>query len=475
MKLSMSMLAWYLRDQHPICQIQDDDLSIQGLRFVSDEVEALQPEYLYFGEGGHFFSAQQYAGAYLAANRHSILVFKDADFTGLLNALLSAFDFFDSWEERLIDAQERSAPLRELVDIAAPAFGNPLAVGSLDMRFIVGSDLEGHRADPLWRSINEGRETHSAMYEPYFDIEGKKVQDLTTRPRLVRNVYEGGDPVMMLYLPQEDEIAGYVAVLQEDESLTQMNLQLAPVFARYCLHAHELVSDSGAIQTGSAIFDNLLNGKEVGKLNLERLQDLLPPPPWRLLALRVSGRTDKLALNALLGDLRKQRGCHFPIEQEGTCFCMAEEAAIKSLRPLTGQTAIGASAPAFELSSLPVRRRQAEFAMEHSHDTPGLFLCEDYACDYLLGAFRELELTATLLHPALEALERYDAENQAELRHTLAAYLRHERNQLLAAKELHVHANTMRYRLQRIREVAGLTLEDEAELKYLRLSDWLEL
>ena len=32
----------------------------------------------------------------------------------------------------------------------------------------------------------------------------------------------------------------------------------------------------------------------------------------------------------------------------------------------------------------------------------------------------------------------------------------------------------MRYRLNRIREVAGLTLEDMEELKYLRLSDWLE-
>ena len=103
-----------------------------------------------------------------------------------------------------------------------------------------------------------------------------------------------------------------------------------------------------------------------------------------------------------------------------------------------------------------------------------MFLCEDYACDYLLRTFRELELTSTLLHPALEILERYDDENQTELRETLAMYLLHERNQLVAAKALHVHANTLRYRLQRIREIAGLTLEDEAELKYLRLSDWLE-
>ena len=85
-----------------------------------------------------------------------------------------------------------------------------------------------------------------------------------------------------------------------------------------------------------------------------------------------------------------------------------------------------------------------------------------------------MDMTAALLHPALETLERYDRENQGELRDTLSAYLAWERNQQLASEALHIHPNTMRYRLQRIREVTGLTLEDPEELKYLRLSDWLE-
>ena len=39
MKLSMSLLAWYLREWKPDCRIQDDSLSIQGLQFVMDYVE----------------------------------------------------------------------------------------------------------------------------------------------------------------------------------------------------------------------------------------------------------------------------------------------------------------------------------------------------------------------------------------------------------------------------------------------------
>ena len=113
--------------------------------------------------------------------------------------------------------------------------------------------------------------------------------------------------------------------------------------------------------------------------------------------------------------------------------------------------------------------------MKQAQDVQGIHLCEDYACDYLLGTFRQLKTTATLLHPALETLERYDDENQTELRETLHVYLQQEQNQLNAAQLLQVHPNTLRYRLSRIREIANLTLEDPQELKYLRLSDWLQI
>ena len=95
MKLSMSLLAWYLRDQQPICHIQDDSLCIQGLRFVMDDVEEMQPEYLYFGMGLHFFTDEQYADKCLVVNHHSMLLFDDADYNTLLNKILSAFDFFN--------------------------------------------------------------------------------------------------------------------------------------------------------------------------------------------------------------------------------------------------------------------------------------------------------------------------------------------------------------------------------------------
>lgn len=474
MKLSMSLLAWYLRDQNPVCQIQDDNLCIRGLRFVMDDIDTMQPEYAYFGQGSNFFTDQQYAETYLVVNHRSILLFKDADFNMLLNALLSAFDYFNSWEADLLNAGARNAPLQEFVDIASTVFENPLAVGSLDMNLIVSSDLTGHRVDPLWRSICAGTAgINPVMYEQYIDEVGGKVLSLSDKPQIVRNVYEGGDPVIMLYLPQGESVAGYVSILQENSALTMQNLQLAPIFARFCLKAEELVSESGYIQSGANLFKHILEGDDIGPDNADRFSKSLPRPPWRLLALQVSGRSDDLAASALLSNLKHHTDCHFPTRIGKTCFCIVEDRIVSQIDPLQGASSIGASAPFSNIDVLPTRRQQAEFALGQSGDLRGVFLCEDYACNYLLKELGAMESTPALLHPAMEMLDRYDEENQSDLRVTLSMYLQCERNQLVAAQNLHIHPNTMRYRLRRIREIAGLTLEDENELRYLRLSDWL--
>lgn len=475
MKLSMSMVAWYLRNYYPESHIQDDKPCILGMRIITDNVDEMQSEYLYFGKGNYFFTDQQYADAYLAVNRHSMMLFREVEFNTILNALLAAFEFFNSWENDLLDAANRNAALREFVDLASPVFENPLIVGSLDMMYRVGSNVTGHRTNPLWdETASASTAVHQAMYEPYLDLEGKRIQDLTDHPLLVRNVYKDGDPVLMMYLRQDGNASGYIAILQENADLTEQNMHLAPIFVQYCQYAEDLIHYTGGLRSDISIFKDLLQGEDVGELNLARLAKAMPEPPWRLLCIRVSERTDKLAAKALIGDMMRQPDYHVPFEQDGICYSIVAESAMGKIHPLTGAVVIGASLPFSNLLSIMVRLQQASFALRQASDKRGLYLCENYACDYLIRTLKSMEMTEALLHPALEKIEEYDRMTTGDLRKTLSAYLRMERNQLDAARELHVHPNTMRYRLQRIREVTGLTLEDPEELKYLRLSDWLE-
>ena len=66
----------------------------------------------------------------------------------------------------------------------------------------------------------------------------------------------------------------------------------------------------------------------------------------------------------------------------------------------------------------------------------------------------------TLAQRALEPLRRSDARTGAQYVRTLAAFLHSDRRLKPAAAALHVHVNTLRYRLARIEHLLGVDLED---------------
>lgn len=80
----------------------------------------------------------------------------------------------------------------------------------------------------------------------------------------------------------------------------------------------------------------------------------------------------------------------------------------------------------------------------------------------VLSEFRE-----TLLGP----LERYDAQHHAGLVDTLATFLEHGGRWQQTAEALHLHVNTVRYRLDRVEQLTGRALDTTAD----RVDLWLAL
>ncbi|MCA0992110.1 PucR family transcriptional regulator [Pseudalkalibacillus hwajinpoensis] len=63
-------------------------------------------------------------------------------------------------------------------------------------------------------------------------------------------------------------------------------------------------------------------------------------------------------------------------------------------------------------------------------------------------------------NPYIEKLKQYDAIHHTQLLETLATYLQQDSNVKAAALALHVHTNTLNYRLKRIADVANLDLKN---------------
>jgi len=114
-------------------------------------------------------------------------------------------------------------------------------------------------------------------------------------------------------------------------------------------------------------------------------------------------------------------------------------------------------------SELPRSLREARLALRLQQ----ALLPSGSVCEYpKLGIFRMLAAIPDLtevnafVREWLGSLLDYDARRGAELVHTLTQYLEHGGNYDATAAGLSVHRSTLKYRLQRIRELSGLDLND---------------
>jgi hypothetical protein len=88
----------------------------------------------------------------------------------------------------------------------------------------------------------------------------------------------------------------------------------------------------------------------------------------------------------------------------------------------------------------------------------GLLRAEDHLVDLLLAGNRQL--TSLLVVRRLAPLDGLTDRARERMRETALAYVRHHGNAVAMADELHVHPQTARYRIARLRELIGDDLDD---------------
>ncbi|HHU04948.1 MAG TPA: PucR family transcriptional regulator [Clostridiales bacterium] len=83
--------------------------------------------------------------------------------------------------------------------------------------------------------------------------------------------------------------------------------------------------------------------------------------------------------------------------------------------------------------------------------------------DMFAHRFQEIHGNNDILylgHPAVVKISRYDRQHNNNLRDVLYAYLMNDRNLVRTAEVMHMHRNTVFYKINQIKELIGLDLED---------------
>ena len=143
------------------------------------------------------------------------------------------------------------------------------------------------------------------------------------------------------------------------------------------------------------------------------------------------------------------------------------QASQEKLKPM--QLHIGWGSPFDQLPSAKKSLEQAELALKVAMTSGkkryfGYESLGFYKVLFNVSNRKELE---SFRSEVLGPLNEYDKRHGGELLPTLAAFLEDTENLLIVADKLHIHRNTLRYRLQKVEEITGRNLGDTQDRMHL--------
>ncbi|MCD5325270.1 MULTISPECIES: PucR family transcriptional regulator [Pontibacillus] len=95
-----------------------------------------------------------------------------------------------------------------------------------------------------------------------------------------------------------------------------------------------------------------------------------------------------------------------------------------------------------------------------SHEVEGIYSYQDLGIYQFIDSLYEKRIRDHYTNQYIETLRAYDEKHRTELLETVSEFLRCDSNVNEAAKALHIHSNTLNYRLKRIANLTGFNFKD---------------
>jgi len=104
------------------------------------------------------------------------------------------------------------------------------------------------------------------------------------------------------------------------------------------------------------------------------------------------------------------------------------------------------------------------------HDVGPIHYYSDTYFYHIIEICEKEEDLQYFIHPAMMKLLYHDRDRNSELLKTMHCFLQTPGNPARIAEDLHIHKNTLLYRMNKIKTLTGCTLEDGDEIMSLGLS-----
>jgi DNA-binding PucR family transcriptional regulator len=138
----------------------------------------------------------------------------------------------------------------------------------------------------------------------------------------------------------------------------------------------------------------------------------------------------------------------------------------------------GISNPYRDLLETPDYQIQAENALTLGYHldktgTSRIYYYRDYYLSAILAPRIEQMPQNNYISPIIRTIQDYDEKHDTDFLATLQVYVTHLYDTAETSEELHIHRNTLLYRIHKIEELTGSSLKDYETFMHLMLSFYM--
>ena len=489
MKISMHLIKRCLGGYSPMSIISEGDPILEGVRMFSATTPP-SPQFVYVARNSDFFGSNN-NNSVILANRNDVIHVASEDIEDIFNQVEATFDYYRQLEFNLELAIHLPDAEQRIVDICRDLFGPTYIMNQKYHILAISSSEEPGDYYSLWKELERsrllpiedlGKRSDVAFYQNI----NKKVHNLVFENNLTRPYNRA---VMNSYCSREGKLIGQLMIAFDREIHTE-DLQLMDVIVQY-LHRIDTPSppDNGSYLS-EMILDALVQQRPYQADDIVKVRELQHWNADTAFCLFVCTMYDhdvqltmedlKYLTNVQQNIYRKRPGSIAVISGNYLVCCLktteadyADTYTPAFIEKLTrnSRIRIGVSYRYRDFLQTGCYYQQAvralEYAFRKNMSHSSFFCCALDSC--LLSTDPEFRLRS--LHPAVFYLQEFDRTRGTEYLITLQNYLQAERKYVDAAREMHVHRNTIVYRIEKIGEMwPMMDLEHSEERMYLQYS-----
>ena len=286
-------------------------------------------------------------------------------------------------------------------------------------------------------------------------------------------------------------VEGYVVMQCKKGEITEERMRAMAVIQEACsLLMKDSDSESSMeLAYQKAFVNELFNNRIHSQKQLElwkRGARFFPEPPYRIITVNTNTSSEKNVLSYISKTFQKHFSHQLLLIQHNVLYILQYSFIPDRAHSFTKElyhflakfnAYCGISNLFDNLLHITDYQMQATDAMnlgKVSDSNSRVYFYEDYYLPAILAPRIDQMPKSNYISPVITQIREYDEKHSSDLLGTLKVYIRNLCNTSDSAKELHIHRNSLLYRINKIEELTGSALKDYDTFMHLMISFYMD-